>query len=162
MTARVWESAFDLLMKNEGGYVDNPHDKGGKTKYGISKTSYPNEDIENLTIERAKEIYKRDYWSRCKCDSLPDALAVAVFDFAVNSGVNRAIRYLQAALHVKVDGIIGNQTLGAANRLPMRQVLAEYMDRRLAFLLKQPDWRYFGNGWGKRINKTRKFCEDLI
>lgn len=162
MTARVWESAFDLLMKNEGGYVDNPHDKGGKTKYGISKRAYPNEDIANLTIERAKEIYKRDYWNRCKCDLLPDALSVAVFDFAVNSGVNRAIKYLQTALRVKADGIIGNQTLGAANRLPVRQVLAEYMDRRLAFLMKLPDWRYFGNGWGNRINRTRKFCEELI
>lgn len=162
MTARVWESAFDLLMQNEGGYVNDPHDAGGETKYGISKASYPNEDIANLTLERAQQIYKRDYWNRCKCDQLPDALSVAVFDFAVNSGVNRAIRFLQMALRVKADGIIGNQTIGAANRLNPRQVLAEYMDRRLIFLMKQPNWRRYGRGWGNRINRTRKFCERLI
>ena len=162
MTALVWENAFNLLMKNEGGYVNDPHDAGGETKYGISKRAYPNEDIANLTIERAKQIYKRDYWNKCKCDFLPDALSVAVFDFAVNSGVNRAIRFLQMALHVNVDGIIGNQTIGAANRLNPRRVLAEYMDRRLAFLMKQPNWRYYGRGWGNRINRTREFCNNLI
>lgn len=158
----LYERAFDLLMINEGGYVCNAHDSGGETKFGISKKAYPHEDICNLTIERAKEIYKRDYWNRCKCDYLPPALATAVFDFAVNSGVKRAIRFLQTSLGVKADGIIGNQTLGAANRLPVRDTLNDYLDRRLMFLVGLKDFKYFGRGWTKRVERVRKFCEGLI
>lgn len=162
MTNLVWNSAFDLLMMNEGGYVNDCHDKGGETKYGISKKSYPNEDICNLTIDRAKYLYKRDYWDRCKCDFLPDALSVAVFDFAVNSGVKKAITLLQESLKVKADGIVGNQTIGAANRLPLSKVLDDYLWRRLIYLVKLKDFKYFGNGWTDRVNRVRNFCEGLI
>lgn len=162
MTALIWDRAFDLLMINEGGYVNNCHDSGGETKYGISKKAYPDLDICNLTLEQAKEIYKRDYWNRCKCDYLPDSLSVAVFDFAVNSGVSRAVKYLQTSLGVKADGIIGNQTLGAANRLPVKRVLEDYMNLRLDFLMSLKDWKYFGKGWGKRIDRVRNFCEGLV
>ena len=162
MTARVWNTAFDLLMINEGGYVNNPHDKGGVTKYGISKKAYPNEDIENLTLDRAKEIYYRDYWTRCKCDNLPDSLSIAVFDFAVNSGIKTAIKKLQIALGITADGIIGNQTVGACNRLPVKRVLDDYMDLRLDYLMSLKSWKHFGNGWGKRVERTKKKCEELI
>ena len=162
MTARIWDSAFDLLMLNEGGYVNNPHDKGGVTMYGISKKAYPDVDIENLTLDRAKEIYKKDYWDKCKCDYLPDCLSVAVFDFAVNSGVKRAIKYLQLSLGVTADGIIGNQTLGACNRLPTKNILEDYLNKRLQYLMSLKDFKYFGNGWGKRVERVRSFCERLV
>lgn len=166
MTARVWNNAFNLLMQNEGGYVCHENDKGGATKYGISSAAYPNEDIVNMTLERARCLYKRDYWDRCKCDQLPDCLSVAVFDFAVNSGINRAIRILQKALEVRVDGIIGNQTIGAANRLNPRETLEKYIDLRTDFIMnivrKKPDQQCFLRGWTKRIARTQKFCEELI
>lgn len=111
MTDLIWPVAIDMLLENEGGYVCNKNDKGGETKYGISKKAYPSLDICNLTEEQAKDIYFKDYWYRCKCNYMPDALSVAVFDFAVNSGTKRAITYLQMALGVKADGIIGNQTI---------------------------------------------------
>jgi lysozyme family protein len=166
MTAKVWNTAFDLLMINEGGYVNDPKDSGGETKYGISKKAYPYVDIPNLTIEQAKEIYKKDYWDRCKCDYLPDCLSVAVFDFAVNSGTDRAIKYLQMAITgITVDGIIGNQTIGAANRVPIRKVLKQYMDYRTDFIYRwaqNPKNKKFEQVIIKRIEKVRKFCEELI
>ena len=166
MTNRVFNGAFDLLMEVEGGYVCDKDDSGGETKYGISKASYPHEDICNITVERAKEIYKRDYWDRCKCDQLPDCLSVAVFDFAVNSGTNRAIMLLQKALDVTVDGIIGNQTIGAANRLNPRKTLEKYIDLRTDFIMnivkKKPDQQCFLRGWTNRIKRVQQFCERLI
>ena len=162
MTQLIWEPAFHLLMINEGGYVNDCHDGGGETKFGISKKSYPNEDICSLTEERAKEIYRRDYWQKCKCDYMPDALSVAVFDFAVHSGTHRAIRYLQQALGVKVDGIIGNQTIGACNRLPVKEVLENYLNKRLDFMQKQAGWQYYARGWSNRINRVRDFCYNII
>ena len=166
MTDRVFDGAFDLLMDIEGGYVCDKNDSGGETKYGISKKSYPNEDICNLTLERAKEIYKRDYWDRCKCDQLPDCLSVALFDFAVNSPAKTAIKKLQKALGVKQDGVIGNQTIGAANRLNPRQVLDNYIDYRLEYIAeiirKKPKQKKFERGWTNRINRVKHYCETLI
>ena len=162
MSETVFNTAFNLILINEGGYVNDPHDKGGETKYGISKRAYPNIDIKNLSIEQARAIYHRDYWLRCKCEFLPDALSVAVFDYAVNSGVKRAIKDLQRCLGVSVDGIIGNQTIGAANRIPQRKVLSDYLDTRLNYLMSLKSWARYGNGWGKRIKRVREFCEGLV
>lgn len=162
MTEVIWNRAFDLLMFIEGGYVNDPRDRGGETNYGISKKAHPKENISEMTIERAKEIYRMDYWLPCRCDVLPDALAVAVFDFAVNSSPKMAIKFLQGALGVKIDGIVGNQTIGAASRLPLRPVLKDYMDSRLAYLMGLKDWKIFGNGWGTRVKRVREFCEGLI
>lgn len=166
MTNRVFNGAFDLLMDIEGGYVCDKDDTGGETKYGISKASYPNEDICNITVERAKELYKRDYWDRCQCDFLPDCLSVAVFDFAVNSGCKTAIKKLQKALGVTVDGVIGNQTIGSANRLNPRKVLEEYIQLRRKYvddvIKRNKKKEKYRDGWNNRIERTRKFCEELV
>lgn len=166
MTNRVFNGAFDLLMEVEGGYVCDKDDSGGETKYGISKASYPHEDICNITVERAKEIYKRDYWDRCKCDQLPDCLSVAVFDFAVNSGDKVAKKKLQKALGVTDDGIIGNQTIGAANRLNPRKVLEEYKQIRLKYIddiiKRDKKKEKYRKGWNNRIAKVFDYCERLI
>lgn len=162
MTETVFNNAFNLVLINEGGYVNDIHDTGGETKYGISKKAYPEVDIKNLSLEQARAIYHRDYWQRCKCEFLPDALSVAVFDYAVNSGVRKAIKDLQTVLGVKVDGIIGNQTIGAANRLPPNKVLSDYMEMRLNYLMSLKSWSRYGNGWGKRVKRVEDFCEGLI
>ena len=162
MTDRVWNSAFNLLIEFEGGFVDNPNDKGGATKHGISKKQYPDLDIENLTLDKAKEIYRRDYWDRYKCRFLPDSLSIALFDSVVNSNAKRMTKFLQQALGVTADGVIGNQTIGAANRLPEKKVLNDFLDLRLEYLMSLKDWKHFGNGWGARVSKLRKYCEELI
>ena len=109
-----WETAIEFVLNMEGGYTLDPKDPGGETKYGISKKAYPLLDIKNLTVEAAKEIYKRDYWQECHCDELPSAFAISVFDTAVNQGTGKAKRLLQITLDVDVDGIIGNKTIAAA------------------------------------------------
>ena len=174
MTARVFMAALEILIESEGGFSDDKRDKGnwtsGKigigelkgTKYGISAMAYPDLDIKNLTIAQAMEIYHRDYWERCKCDYIPDALSVAVFDFAVNSGIKTAIKKLQIALGVTADGIIGNQTVGACNRLPAKKVLEDYINLRLDYLMSLKKWSIYGKGWGNRVERTKKFCEGLI
>ena len=162
MTEFVWEQAVSFILEQEGGYVNNPNDPGKATKYGISKKEYPDLDIENITLEQAKKIYKRDYWDRCKCSFIPDSLSIALFDFAVNSGTKKAITYLQKALEVPADGVIGNQTISACNREPTKKVLEKYMDLRLDFLMSLKNWKYFGNGWGKRVNRTKQMCEKYL
>lgn len=122
--------------------------------------SYPNLDIKNLTWEQAKNIYRRDYWYKYKCERLPDALSVAVFDYAINSG-GQAIKDLQICLGVVADGIIGPQTIGAAQSKPTREVLNEYMLRRLEYMVTKCKWQSFGKAWGERVHKIWHFCEGL-
>jgi len=173
MTAFIWEKAFNTVIGIEAGYQCNPKDRGnwtsGKvgtgelkgTKYGISAMAYPNLDIKNLTLEQAKEIYHQDYWCKYKCDFLPDALSLAVFDYAVNSG-KQAVYDLQRSLNVTVDGVIGNQTVGAANSRPIKEVYQDYLLRRLNFMISKCDWQTNGKGWGKRINTINLECERLM
>jgi lysozyme family protein len=85
-----FSAAFAIIVGAEGGYVNDPRDPGGETKYGISKRSYPNEDIANLTLERAQEIYRRDFWDKLNCDGMSWEFALITFDCAVNQGIGTA------------------------------------------------------------------------
>jgi len=117
----AFDLAFGQTLGHEGGYSNDPDDPGGETKFGISKRQYPNEDIEGLTIERAKEIYRRDYWDKLRLDEVRDPeVAAEIFDTAVNTGIGPAIKIAQRALEflgqaLVVDGAMGAQTLTALN-----------------------------------------------
>lgn len=149
--------AVEVVLKHEGGYVNDPRDPGGETHFGISKRSYPQEDIKNLTKERAMEIYYRDWWQRYGYNRLQDdAVATKVFDMAVNMGPATAHRLLQEALvflgyPVAVDGILGLQTITAANLadpnrlLRVLRWLAAYHYYRIAD--QRPQSRAFLMGW---------------
>ena len=86
---------IEQVLEHEGGYVNDPKDLGGETKYGITKRFYPDIDIKNLTIEQAKDIYKKDYWDRNKVESLPQNLWHIYFDMCVNMGKRTAVKVLQ-------------------------------------------------------------------
>lgn len=159
-----FERAFDFLMFVEGGYVNNKYDKGGKTKYGISKKAYPQEDIENLTIERAKEIYRRDYWESVYCDNLIPNLALVVFDFAVNSGVSTAVKYLQRAVNIyrdenklEEDGILGPKTKEALLAVYHTHLVGIMIVLRRQFfnqlVERDASQRVFLKGWMNRIDR---------
>jgi lysozyme family protein len=85
-----FDRAFRFLIGEEGGYVNDPADPGGETKFGISKRAYPHIDIKTLTLEQAKTIYRRDYWAPLQLDVRPWGPALCLFDCAVNQGVSRA------------------------------------------------------------------------
>src|SRR5690606_38914271 len=113
--------AVEMVLRHEGGYVYDPADPGGETKYGISKRSYPQLDIRNLIREQAIEIYRRDWWDRYGYDRIKSLdVATKVLDLAVNMGPAAAHRLLQEALvflghQLAVDGILGPKTLAAVN-----------------------------------------------
>lgn len=149
-----FDTAFEKLIGHEGGYVKNPADPGGETKFGISKRSYPMEDIPNLTLERAKFLYKRDFWGPAGCDALPDPLRFPVFDFAVNSGVKTAVKKLQELVEEFPDGIIGPMTLAAIHSYDLKKLAIELHLERLEFMTELPNWPAFGKGWTKRQIKN--------
>ena len=175
-----FDQAYDFLRGHEGGFTDDPRDPGNwtggarglgecrGTHYGISAAAYPNLNIRALTVADAKAIYRRDYWDPARGDDLPPPLALLVFDAAVNSGVSRAVRWLQQAVGVKADGIIGPATLRAvearaghrahgAMSLPGASaengaaLLAEMLAQRALFMSSLPTWSTFGTGWMRRL-----------
>ena len=122
--------AVEVVLAHEGGYVNDPTDPGGETKYGISKRSYPRLDIKNLTIEDAKGIYYRDWWLRYRYNEMADlTVATKVLDLSVNMGAVNAHRILQRAANwaekdqLKVDGILGSKTFAPVNRAEPERLL---------------------------------------
>lgn len=149
-----FDTAFLRLIGHEGGYVDDPRDPGGRTKYGISQRAYPGEDIAGLTLERAKAIYLRDYWGPAGCDAVPPSIKFDLFDMAVNSGVRAAVRTLQRAAGLgdrSVDGVLGPQTLQAVQAMQPVRLVARFNGARLAFMADLTNWPAFGRGWARRI-----------
>ena len=148
----TFDQAFDKLINHEGGYIFNPHDPGGETKFGISKRSYPHLDIHSLTLADAKTIYRRDFWDRAQCDKLAPDLAFDLFDGAVNSGIGQSIRWLQRAVGVADDGVVGPLTLAAILREDDSSAIrARYNGQRLEFMTRLSTWDVFGKGWARRI-----------
>lgn len=147
-----FDKAFEQLIGHEGGYVFDPRDPGGETKFGISKRSYPTLDVRALTLADAKALYRRDFWERAQCDKMPPELAFDVFDAAVNSGIGQAIRWLQRAVGVADDGRVGPLTLAALQReADTSAVRARFSGHRLDFMTRLSTFEVFGKGWSRRI-----------
>lgn len=153
-------TAVNVVLKDEGGYVWDKNDAGGETNFGISKRSYPNVDIKNLTRDQAIAIYYNDFWLKGPYGNLADAeLASKVFNTSVNAGQSRAIKLLQQAANAQganltVDGLAGAKTIAAINAMYGPAVLASYREAQEAFYLaiiaKDPSQAKFKNGWIKR------------
>ena len=152
-----FQDAFDRLIGHEGGYVNNPDDPGGETNWGISKRSYPNIDIKNLTRDGAKAIYLRDFWNRIKGDKLYDGVAYQLFDFAVNSGIETAVRYFQRAIGVADDGHWGPLSQAAADAMSETDSLMLINAERLDFMTRLSNWPHASKGWSRRIAQNLRY-----
>jgi lysozyme family protein len=146
-----FDAAFQRTVGLEGGYVNDPQDPGGETRYGISKRAYPAEDIAGMTPDRAKVLYFRDYWGPAGCDAAPSALKFHLFDCAVNSGVTTAIKLLQKVVGETQDGILGPRTLQAVQSANALRLVPRFNGARLELMTSLPTWPTFGKGWAKRI-----------
>lgn len=151
-----FDQAFEKLIGHEGGYVNNPADPGGETKFGISRRAYPLEDIKTITLDHAKALYLRDYWGPAGCDAVPDGVKFDLFDMAVNSGPVTAIKTLQRAVGATPDGLLGPLTLQAVNSMPAARLVARLNGHRLDLMTDLKTWPVFGRGWAKRVAANLK------
>ena len=152
----AFDAAIALLLSPdlEGGYVNDPLDPGRETHWGISKRSYPELNIRDLKREEAIVIYRRDFWAPLCCQDLPPAVAIVLFDSAVNQGQRPAIEMLQAALEVEVDGLMGPMTVTSARGLSKDSLalsLALFMARRGIRYSRHSMFPRYGLGWFKRM-----------
>ena len=161
---------LQVILHHEGGYVNHPRDPGGETNLGVTKRVYEEwggtKDMRDLTQEDVAPIYEKNYWGRAKCDHLPSGLDLAVFDWAVNSGVGRAAKKLQTMIGTEADGGIGPNTLRTLDEYiehhGIEETLKNYKAIRQKFYESLSTFDTFGKGWTKRNEMTLQVCLEMI
>lgn len=158
-------NALARILVYEGGKVDDPRDPGGRTNRGVTQRVYDayrrrqglkTQDVYRIQAGEVAAIYDGQYWDKIRGDDLPGGVDLVVFDGAVNSGPVQAVKWLQRALGVKVDGVAGSITLQATRDHPDHdRLVADICVRRMAFLKALNTWRDFGAGWTKRVTNVK-------
>jgi len=156
-TEERFEAAFKFMIAHEGGYINDSKDRGGATKFGISKRSYPKINIKSLTIDDAKAIYKRDFWDNQRYKDINDiTLSIKIFDLSVNMGPINAHKLIQKALNceggnILEDGVLGSRTITTVNNSDISSLikaLIKEAENYYTNLVKEdPNQKKFLNGW---------------
>jgi len=169
-----FQPSFEHVLKSEGGYVNDPLDRGGETNLGVTKAAWaqyigrPVQDgeMKALTVDVVAPFYKKGYWDKCRCDELPAGLDYAVFDFAVNAGPGRAAKFLQQAVGVTADGAIGPATMAAVAKADPAQALVAFGNAKEAFyqaiVARDPSQARFIKGWMNRVASVEKFASNML
>lgn len=158
-----FDEAMKVILRHEGKYSNDSNDPGGETNYGISKRSYPNLDIKNLTVEQAEEIYKRDFWDANNLERIQsDAVATKIFDMCVNMGSKRGIELAQRAVSevgqsINEDGRMGPVTYNNINSLPEEVILRAIKNQAISYyraiVARKPSMSKYINSWLKRAEE---------
>lgn len=158
----------ERVLIREGGYVNDPSDRGGETNWGITHATLdhynaihglPRSSVRDLTRDGAKTIYLELFWIPSGGDVLPYPLDALMFDAAVNHGPAQAVIFLQRAVGANEDGALGPRTLAAIASADMSRVLSALLNAREGFyrwLATQPDQAKFLRGWLNRLDGIRK------
>lgn len=162
--AENFDTCLRWTLGYEGGYSNHPADPGKATMRGITQAVYdddrrernlPRRAVRDITDAELRDIYRRRYWQLAGCAALPPGVDYAVFDFAVNSGVARAVRTLQGVVGAATDGVYGQRTLAAVTRYVVAQDVSALSD---ALCMARADWLRtlgtfptFGKGWLRRV-----------
>lgn len=154
---------FDRLIGSEGAWTIDERDPGNwtggrvgvgtlkGTKFGIAANTYPDLNIRDLTLDDARAVYFRDWWTKLAADELPPAVAYQVWQFAVNAGMGTAKRGLQFAVGVAQDGQIGPLTLAAVKRADLCDILLRFNSFVLTHYTSLSTFGTFGKGWSRRV-----------
>jgi len=155
--------ALAMVLRFEGGYVNDPDDAGGETNKGIIKKVYdkyrkskklPVQSVKKISHEEVEDIYKENYWLKAKCDKLPKAVALIHFDATVNCGVRQANKFLQRSVNAKADGVVGPKTLENVKKLQPKDIVRMYLEKRVDFyinlVVKNNSQIKFLKGWIRR------------
>ena len=165
-----WDKSFAMVIKSEGGFVNNPKDPGGMTNLGVTRANwqaYLNRDVTEsemraLTPDTVKPFYKTMYWDKIKGDQLPSGVDYAAYDLAVNSGTGKAAKFLQEIAGVAADGVIGPKSLEAINACNPEQTVEALCDMRMDFLKRLSTFGTFGKGWSTRVAGVKDAATSMV
>lgn len=171
MVAASYEPSLARLLRDEGGYTNDPRDPGGPTNFGITLKDYrlylkpeaTAADVRAMTLGEAKAIYRTRYWDAQQCNNLPPGVDYAVFDYGVNSGVGRSGKVLRRCLGLPDNKWqVTPEVVAAALAADPRKLCNMIWSERLAFLMSLKTWPTFGRGWNARVVGGKAFSQQLI
>lgn len=164
-----FDFALKHLLKHEGGYVNHPRDPGGRTNLGVTQRAWEEykgnpvdeQEMRSLTQEMVTPFYKTRYWNLVRGDELPAGVDYCAFDVAVNSGVGRAVRFLQLASGVVADGLIGPGTMNAIAKADPKELVKKMCQERREFLHRLDTFDTFGKGWMRRVSDVERVALEM-
>lgn len=165
-----FDKSFALVLKSEGGYVNNPKDPGGETMMGVTKSAWstwlkrtimPGE-MAKLTVADITPFYKALYWDKAYCNQLPAGVDYMAFDAAVNMGVGQSIRLLQKSLGCVPDGVIGRNTMTAINNAKSADLVDKYSAQKEMFYRSLALFSTFGKGWLSRVAQVKQNAKEML
>lgn len=170
-----YRDAINKVLQHEGGYVNNPADKGGPTNFGITTKTYSEfikhpasiDEIKNMPIGNAITIYKTKYWDVIKGDKIKQyAIAAAIFDQAINRGPVAAVKQAQKVLGISQDGVMGPVSLAALNATPDTSFIPKYIAESITAYKKivsnDPTQAVFLTGWLSRAESLRQYAMSFL
>ena len=169
----LFEKTLPLILKYEGGYVNDPDDPGGETNKGIIKTTYDAyrkdkglaiRNVSEIDDDEVEDIYYNEYWLRGSCDKVFDDLAITHFDSCVNTGIKQSAKFLQRSCGASDDGVIGPKTLQAVEATDKKVMIEKYFVHRNTFYenlaQRKPNMQKFLKGWLKRVAHLEQHIKD--
>ena len=165
-----WQKSFELMLKSEGGYVNNPADPGGMTNLGVTKATWENwvgrasdeAEMRSLTPEKVEPLYKKKFFDAVRGDELPVGLDYLLFDFAVNAGAGRSIKTLQSAIGVTPDGGFGPLTMAAVQAIEPQELIERFSQAKEDFYRSLNTFNVFGKGWLNRVADVKLKANSMI
>jgi lysozyme family protein len=158
----TFDQAYAFTLGIEKNVITaDPQDPGGLTNAGISQVANPDLDVTSLTDDQKRQTYKERYWDKVHGDELPPALAVALFDTAVNQGPGTAVKILQETIGLKPDGLIGPVTIRVA-QTGVEAVLKEFFVLRTISYTTDLQFYRLGHGWTRRAFDCYDFAKTFL
>ena len=165
-----FKACLDLVLKSEGGYVNNSQDPGGMTNLGITKKSleeWLGHDVDEkfmrkLTPEMAAPFYDQKYWRPCYGEILPRGLDLLSFSMAVNAGPGRSVKLLQQSIGLVPDGVIGPRTRGLISDSNCATLIAKFSEVRREYYRALKTFPIFGKGWLNRVDNEEKEALNMV
>lgn len=162
-----FKECLDLVLKSEGGWVNNPQDPGGETNLGVTKrvweewVGHPVNTMKNLTEADVAPLYEQKYWRACYGEVLPRGLDFVVFSFGVNAGPGRSVKLLQQTVGCVPDGVIGPRTRELISASNSANLIAKFSEARREYYRALKTFPTFGRGWLARVDREESEALDM-
>jgi len=157
-----FKECLELVLKSEGGWVNNPNDPGGETNLGVTKrvweeyVGHPVESLKNLTKEDVAPLYEQKYWRPTYCEVLPRGLSLLIFSMGINAGSGRGVKLLQSCIGCVADGVIGPRTMELIKSANVADLIQKYSDARRDYYKSLKTFPIFGRGWLSRVDREEQ------